>query len=366
MQITAAIATAPQQPFEIRGVTLEAPRPGEVLVRIAGAGVCHTDIVFRDQFLPYPLPAVFGHEGSGVVEAVGSDINDLKTGDKVVLSFSSCGHCPSCEHDIPAYCRDFGPLNFAGMRPDGTTPLSDKGARIAGAFFGQSSFASHALAERRNVVKVDTSTPVELLGPLGCGIQTGAGTVMRSLACKAGSSIIVFGGGSVGLAAVMGAVVQGCKTIILFEPMASRRELALELGATHAFDPRACDVVETVRSIVPSGVDYAVDASGIVGVMQQAIACLGPMGTLGLVGVPPSATSELPINIAQVITSGLTIKGIIEGDSDPATFIPELIKLHDEGKFPFDRLIKTYPLADINKAIEAQHHGECIKVVLIP
>lgn len=366
MQIKAAVATAPQQPFDIREVTLEAPRPGEVLVRIAGAGVCHTDIVFRDQFLPYPLPAVFGHEGAGIVEAVGSEIKDLKPGDKVVLSFSSCGHCPSCEHDIPAYCEGFGPLNFAGMRPDGSTPLTEQGVRIAGAFFGQSSFASHALADRRNVVKVDTAAPIELLGPLGCGIQTGAGTVMRSLACKAGSSIVVFGGGSVGLAAVMGAVVQGCGTIILFEPMARRRELALELGATHAFDPRGCDVVETVRGIVPAGVDYAVDASGIVAVMQQAIACLGPMGALGLVGVPPSATSELAINITQVITSGLTIKGVIEGDSDPATFIPELIKLHDEGKFPFDRLIKTYPLADINKAIEAQHHGDCVKVVLIP
>jgi len=366
VQIKAAVALAPNTPFEYRELSLEAPRANEILVKIAGSGICHTDLVFRDQFLPYPLPAVFGHEGSGTVAAVGSGVTDLVPGDKVVLSFSSCGHCHNCERHIPAYCTTFAPLNFAGMRPDGSATLTSPSGPVAGSFFGQSSFATHALAERRNVVKVETKTPIELLGPLGCGIQTGAGAVMQSLACEAGSSIVIFGGGSVGLAAVMGAAVQNCATIILCEPMAKRRALGLELGATHVIDPKAGDVVEAVRAIVPTGVAYAVDTSGVVAVMNQAIACLGAMGSLGLVGVPPSATDELSFNITHVLTSGLTIKGIIEGDSDPAMFIPRLVALHDQGRFPFDRLIATYPMAQINAALEAQHRGECVKAVLIP
>jgi len=365
----AAVARLPKGDFTVESVALDAPRAGEVLVKIAGVGLCHTDLIFRDQFVPYALPAILGHEGSGVVEAVGEGVTGLAIGDRVVLGFSSCGACPRCEDGLPSYCQNFVPLNYAGMRlEDGSTACCAGRERVGTHFFGQSSFATHAITRARNVVKVgETSAPLELLGPLGCGFQTGAGGVMRSLACHKGSTIAVFGGGPVGLAAVMGAVIQGCSTIILVEPMAARRTAGLDLGATHVIDPRAADnLAETLRAIVPAGLDYAFDTSGVVPVIEAGIAALGSHGAIGLVGVPKNPEDSISVNIAALMTPGLRIIGIIEGDSDPQTFIPELLAHHAGGRFPFDRLIKTFKLAEINEAVAAQARGECIKAVLIP
>ncbi len=368
MQTIAAVARQPHADFTIETLDLEAPRGDEVLVRIAGVGLCHTDLVFRDQFVPYPLPAVLGHEGAGVVEAVGADVTGLQPGDRVVLGFSSCGHCARCADALPSYCHDFPPLNYAGVRlEDGSTAFSKDGQAISSHFFGQSSFAARTVVRARNVVKVtDPDAPLEILGPLGCGFQTGAGGVMRSLACPAGSSIAIVGGGPVGLAAVMGAVIRDCATIILIEPVPARRKLALDLGATHVIDPAAGDVAPAIRDIVPGGVDFAFDTSGRVTAIEAALAALAPRGMLGLVGVPPKADDAVAINIAGMITYGQRVVGIMEGDSDPQTFIPELIAAHRAGRFPFDRLVKTFPLADINAAIDAQRRGDCVKVVLIP
>jgi len=220
------------------------------LVKIAGVGLCHTDIVFSGRTDGYPFPAVFGHEGSGVVLAVGEAVTKVAPGDAVAISFRSCGHCDRCDSHDPAYCRTMPMLNYTGAREDGSTSLSGPSGAVASNFFGQSSFASHALTYEENVVKVDDDLPLELLGPLGCGIQTGAGGVMRSLNAKKGSSILIMGGGPVGLAAVMGARIQACGTIILLEPQANRRDLAKEFGATHVIDPNETpDLVDAVRSI---------------------------------------------------------------------------------------------------------------------
>lgn len=363
----AAVAREAGARFTVEDVRVDQPRAGEVLVRIAGVGLCHTDLVFRDQFVPYPLPAVLGHEGAGVVEAVGPDVRDLQVGDRVVLGFSSCGHCARCGEGLPSYCRQFPPLNYAGARlEDGTTALSRGEERIASHFFGQSSFAAHAVVRARNAVKVDDDAPLELLGPLGCGFQTGAGAVMRSMACPAGSSLVIVGGGPVGLAAVMGAVIQRCATIVLVEPVVARRALGRELGATHVVDPAAGDMTAALRAIVPDGVDYALDTSGRIDAIASALAALAPRGLLGLVGVPPRADDALPLNLAAAITFGQRVMGIMVGDSDPQTFIPELIAHHRAGRFPFDRLITTYPLTDINEAIAAQARGDGVKIVLIP
>lgn len=368
MQTTAAVARQPGGEFTIESVTLESPRAGEVLVRIEGVGLCHTDLVFRDQFVPYPLPAVLGHEGAGVIEAIGEGVEGLSIGDRVVLGFSSCGHCARCEERLPSYCREFPPLNYAGMRlEDGSKAYAADGEPISSHFFGQSSFANHAVVRARNVVKVeDDDAPLEILGPLGCGFQTGAGGVMRSMACPAGSSIAIVGGGPVGLAAVMGARIQGCATIAVVEPVESRRQLALDLGATHVVDPRSGDVTERLRGLQPDGFDFAFDTSGRVDAIEAALGALGPRGMLGLVGVPPKAEDAVSINIAGMITFGQRVIGIMEGDSDPQTFIPELIAAHRQGRFPFDRLVRKFPLAEINDAIAAQARGECVKVVLIP
>ena len=367
MKITAAVATAAHTPFDIRELDLGAPQPDEVLVRIKGVGLCHTDLIARDQFIPLPLPAVLGHEGAGIVEAVGSEVRDIAPGDHVVMSFASCGHYPRCDEHLPSYCQSFPLLNYSGRRPDGSTPIHENGEEISGYFFGQSSFASHALAPRRNVVKVPSSAPLEILGPLGCGVQTGVGAIMRSLACDAGSSLAVFGGGTVGLSAVMGGRIQGCDPIIVIEPVASRRELAMELGATHVIDPNAhADIPAAIREIVPAGVDYAFESSGLPKVVGGAMASLGSHGMLGLVGVPPNPEDSLTINLAGAITFGHQIKGIIEGDSDLETFIPQMVTLFQEGRLPFDKLVSTFPLSQINEAVEAHHNGSAIKVVLIP
>lgn len=367
MKTVAAVARKADGDFTVEAVDIEAPRAGEVLVRIVGVGLCHTDLIARDQFIPVPLPAVLGHEGAGIVEAVGDGVVAVKPGDRVVLGFSSCGHCRSCREELPSYCREFPVLNYTGARSDGTTGVTLGGERISANFFGQSSFAAHALTHERNVVRIDADdVPLELLGPLGCGFQTGAGGVMRSMACPAGSTIAIFGGGPVGLAAVMGAAIRQCATVILIEPLAQRREVAMKLGATHVIDPMAIDVAAAIRGIVPDGVDYAFESSGRETVVETALGALASHGMLGLVGVPPRPDSSLSINLASLITFGHRIHGIVEGDSDLQTFIPELVELYRAGRFPFDTLIQTFPLARINEAIAAQARGDCVKAVLIP
>ena len=367
MKINAAIARAAHQPFSIEEADIEDPRADEVLVKIHGVGLCHTDLIARDQFIPIALPAILGHEGAGVVAAVGEQVTKVKAGDRVVLSFASCGRCRRCAENLPSYCASFPALNYSGRRPDGSSGLSISGAPISSSFFGQSSFASHALTHERNLVKVDDSSmPLQILGPLGCGFQTGAGAVMRSLACEPGSSICVFGGGPVGLAAIMGAAIRGCGTIILVEPIAARRTMAKALGATHLIDSASGEVGEAIRAIVPAGVDYALDSSGREEVVMTGLGALGSHGLLGLVGVPPRPESAISVNLASLITFGHRIHGIIEGDSDLDRFIPELLDHFKAGRFPFDTLVKTYPIDQINEAIAAQLRGDCIKAVLIP
>lgn len=364
MKVTAAVARGAEAPFSIETVDLDDPRDDEILVRVVGVGLCHTDLVFKAAGIIAP-PAVFGHEGSGIVEKVGAKVTKVAAGDRVAMSFRSCGQCRRCDKHEPAYCHTMPALNYAGVRTDGSKTLSQDGVAIAGNFFGQSSFATHALTYERNLVKVPENFPLELAGPLGCGVQTGAGGIMRSLACEAESTLLIIGGGAVGLSAVMGAVVQGCSTIIVVEPHASRREMALELGATHVIDPmKDTDLVAAVRAILPIGVDYAFDTAGIPAVLEAVMNCLGPHGTLGVVGIAPPGT-KVPGDMGQVMTFGHTVKGIIEGDSDPDEFIPELMALYTAGRLPFDRLVKTFPLEQINEAIAAQHHGDCVKVVLL-
>lgn len=365
MDITAAVIRRSAGPFTIERLQLELPREDEVRVRIVGVGLCHTDLIARDQAIPVPLPAVFGHEGSGVVEAVGSAVKDLQVGDHVVLSFLSCGDCARCHQAEPCYCHQFAPLNFGGARADGSSALACEGERVSGHFFGQSSFATHALARARNVVKVDRAAPLELLGPLGCGFQTGAGSVMRALAARAGSSIVICGGGAVGLAAVMGAVVQGCSTIVLVEPIAARRALALELGATHGVDPAGGDLATQLRGLLPQGADYVLDNTGIPAVIEAAIGCLAQHGACGVVAAA-TPDAGIALNLTALVLGGHRVQGIVEGDSDPQTLIPELVRLYRAGRFPLDRLVKTWPLARINEAVAAQHRGDCVKAVLLP
>ncbi|CAN5359464.1 NAD(P)-dependent alcohol dehydrogenase [soil metagenome] len=364
MRIQAAIAKQRGGPFVLGGADLDEPRPDEILVRISAVGICHTDLAFKDQDLGLALPAVLGHEGAGTVEKVGSDVTKVSPGDRVLLSFRSCGHCPRCETHDPGYCHQLAGMNFTGRRPDGSTALRDGDQEISSAFFGQSSFASHALAYERNVIKVADDAPLALYAPLGCGVQTGAGAILRSLECKPGRSLVVIGAGTVGLSAVMAARVAGLGPIIVIDPLEARRQAALSCGATDVLDSAADEVGAKVREIVPAGADYAFDTSGHPAAIEQAIGYLGPKGALGLVGVPKDISAVLPLSLALAVGAGLTVRGIIEGDSDPDVFIPDLIALHREGRFPLEQLVTVYPFEQINEAVTDQHHGRVVKAVL--
>ncbi|NKQ54042.1 NAD(P)-dependent alcohol dehydrogenase [Amycolatopsis sp. K13G38] len=366
MQITAAVAAETGGTFTLERVTLDDPGPGEVLVEIAGVGLCHTDLAAKDGHLPFPLPGVFGHEGSGVVTAVGEGVGKVRPGDKVALSFNSCGRCTQCTANEPAYCQEFMARNFAGARPDGSATLHRDGQALGSEFFGQSSFATHALAHERNVVKVPDDAPLELVGPLGCGVQTGAGAVLNSLDCRAGSTLLVLGGGSVGLSAVLAGVVRELGRIIVVEPHAARRDLALSLGATDVLDPAAGPLPEQVRAITAEGADYVIDTTGIADVLGQAMLALAHRAKVGIIGVPADPEAALALNLIQAQVLGVRVMGIVEGDSDPDVFIPELLELHRGGRFPFDKLITTMPFTRINEAVAAQHRGEAVKIVLIP
>lgn len=367
MKISAVIASQEDHSFSYQDVEIDDPRDDEIRVKIEAVGLCHTDVLARDGFYPIEGDAVLGHEGAGIVEKIGKNITKVKRGDRVGISFRSCGQCKKCETKNAAYCTDFVGMNITGSRPDGTRALKQGSHELASNFFGQSSFATHALTYETNVVLLSDDIPFEIAAPLGCGVQTGAGTVMNSLECESGSSLIVTGCGTVGLSAVMAAKIQGCDTIIAIEPKKSRRELALELGATHAIDPIAHpDFEEAVRKIIPDGVNYAVDTTGRRLTLECLARCFTTKGTLALVGMPTSLEDDVSFAGIQFLAGGLTIKGIIEGDSHPDIFIPKLMDYFKAGYLPVDKLIKTYPLSLIDKAVQDHHSGACIKAVLIP
>ncbi|MEV5843522.1 NAD(P)-dependent alcohol dehydrogenase [Streptomyces sp. NPDC051985] len=361
---TAAVLRAADGPFTVEEVTLDDPGPGEVLVKITAAGLCHTDLLTRHG-LPLPMPVVVGHEGAGIVEQVGPGVTRLRPGDHVVLTFDSCGTCAHCLTGTPAYCDDFLPRNLTGVGAAGAGPgrprMADRsGASVASRWFGQSSLAGHAIAAERNAVRVDEDLPLELLGPLGCGIQTGAGAVLEYLKPSSHSSVAVFGAGAVRLAAVMAAHAAGAREIIAVDLHESRRELALELGATHACDGADPDLAARIRSWTGGGADTALDTTGVSAVVGTALASLRNRGVCALVG----AGGEIVLP-PQILSAGKVLTFLMEGDAVPQVFVPRLISLWRQGRFPFDRLIRTYPLKAVNEAENDRVAGLTVKPVLL-
>ncbi len=363
MQVHAAVLRERTAPFVVERVELADPGPGQVLVEIAGTGFCHTDVLPRqDGFLAVP-PLIAGHEGAGVVTAVGPGVDEVAVGAHVLLSFDSCGRCTNCAAGHPAYCETFFARNLTGKARGGPGPIVDaEGNPVAARWFGQSSFASHAIAGPRNVVVVDPALPLHLLGPLGCGIQTGAGSVLVALGVEAGTSVAVFGAGGVGLAAVMAARVAGAAAIVAVDLHDARLALAQELGATHVLRGDADDVAGQIRKLTSGGVQYALDTTGAPAVIAAGIDALRPTGTIGLVG----AGSRELVLAPSALATGKNVMGILEGDAVPQVFLPRLIALWRAGRFPFDKLIRTYPLSAINEAERDAARGVTIKPVLIP
>jgi len=352
IKLEAAVLRRRGGPLTIESLEMEGPRDDEVLVRLVASGVCHTDIAFCDDWDETDGAVVLGHEGAGVAERVGKSVKGVAVGDHVVLSYLSCGRCRSCRSGRPAHCRFLWEANFGFQRLDGSNALQRSGVR--GHFFGQSSFATHTLATERNIVRVPRDLPLEVLAPLGCCVQTGAGTVMNSLKVSSGQSIAVFGTGGVGLSAVMAASLVGAGPIIGVDIRPRRLGLALKLGATHRIDGRRQDIAAGIAAITGRGVDYVVETTGIPDLHRLAVDILNPRGTVALL------TGEQ----GEALSRGRKTLGIIQGDAVPQQFIPRLIELYRAGRFPFDRLEKCYDFRDINDAIADSRRGGAVKPVV--
>ena len=358
MKIEAAITREKDAPFSIERVDLAAVRRDEMLIRLAATGICHTDLATVHQEFPIPLPYVLGHEGSGVVMELGSDVRDFRVGDHVVLTFESCGICESCAKGHPAYCHDYGPRNFGRQRPDGEPFFIDNdGVAIAGRYLGQSSFATHAIATPRNAVKVRSGVPLEMLPGFGCGFMTGAAAVMNVIRPRSKSTFAVLGAGALGFAALFAAKIAGCERIVMVDRVGSRLRLASELGASEVIDTGVQDLAKALGSL-----DYVVDTTGFGPLVACAVQALNRRGTVVLLGGSRSRIAEIDV---VALLQGKVLRGEIFGDADPHVIIPHLIDLYVEGRFPVDRLIRKYSFAQINEAAADASSGVTIKPVLL-
>jgi aryl-alcohol dehydrogenase len=358
MRIDAAVVSTPGGPFEVMPVDIDEPRQGEVLVRMRAVGICHTDLGMKATWSRRRLPQIFGHEGAGIVEAVGPGVTRVVPGQTVCLTFRSCGDCAQCVAEHPAYCT--AGWNTAG-RSDGSPTLTRAGTRVHGGFFGQSSFATYAIAHEDNTVFVPGGLPAAVAAPLGCGVQTGYGTVTRVMRPEPGAAVAVYGAGSVGLCAVTAAVRAGAD-VVAVDPISGRRALAEKFGAIGTVDPSATDdVAGAVSAIHGRGSRHAIDTTARQDVLDAAVSAAEPRGDIILVGIG----RRLEFDVMQVLYKGVTIRGVVEGDVVPAEIIPELAALYVAGELPLDDLIEEYPFADIERAAADSLAGRTVKPVLV-
>ncbi|WP_407180729.1 NAD(P)-dependent alcohol dehydrogenase [Bradyrhizobium sp. STM 3562] len=360
--VLAAIANGPRDPFEIATCQIAPPQAGEVLVRVHACGICHTDLAVKLQHIPIPMPKVLGHEGAGVVEEVGPGVTQVRPGDHVLMSFGSCGECPNCRDGALGYCDHFRAVNLFGTRTGGSV-LMRNGSELGGHFFAQSAFATHAIATTRNVIKIGDDLPLELVAPLGCGVQTGMGTVINVLRPRPGTSIAVFGVGAVGLSAIIAAGIVGCSTIIAVDVVPERLRVAQELGATHAVSGRADDPAAEIVEVTQGGANFSLDTTGVPAAATNSINCLRARGICAQVAAPPRGTLYAA-EASVLVGRGLTVRGVVEGDANPKLFIPRMIGLFRDGRLPLDKFVKTYPLEKINEAVDDLEHGRVVKPVL--
>ncbi|AEO68462.1 uncharacterized protein THITE_2118006 [Thermothielavioides terrestris NRRL 8126] len=371
LQTEALVLSEAGGPFVLTPIVIQDLRPDEVLVEIKYSGVCHTDFWVQQGNLADVMgfPAIAGHEGAGIVRAIGSDVKNksLQVGDAVLLSFTACGDCDDCKHNY-SRCRMFGPLNLTGTRrQDGTSPtkLLD-GRPVRSQFFGQSSFSRFTAAHELCVVKCPSPEDLAIYSPMGCGYQTGAGTILNVLKPRPDQTVAVFGAGSVGFAAIMTAASIPAKQVIAIDIVEQKLALARELGATHTINTAAIQgsVVDEVMKLTGGkGVDFAVDTTGVSAVVEKMLDCLAYAGTAASVGAPPRA-DKITVNVGSFFAEKKNWLAIAEGDSHPPEFIPRPIDLHKQGKFPIEKICKVYPVADLKTAIADMKTGAVIKPII--
>jgi aryl-alcohol dehydrogenase len=363
MKITAAVVGERGGDFAVESLDLCNPRADELLVEVSASGMCATDLHGRDGYYNTPYPAVFGHEGAGIVRAIGSGVTEFKPGDHVVMSYPWCGECPNSRTQRQSYCLHAFDLKMNGTRADGSTLHAKGGRPVFSAFFQQSSFGTFTIANQLYAVKVRSDVPLETLGPLACGGQTGAGAVLNVMKPRPGDSFAVFGVGAVGLSGLMAATIAGCAPIVAVDVHEHRLALARELGATHVINHAGrTDVVAEIKKITGVGARFTLETSAVAQVLREAVDCLMPAGTCVLLGSARAGTEaaiETPF-----LQNGRTLRGVIQGDSVPKQFIPKLADYIAAGKFPIERMITFYDLADINRAAEESASGATIKPVL--
>lgn len=347
--------------FTLCEVEFDELRTDEILVEIEASGVCFTDVEGKRLLSP---PAVLGHEGTGTVVEIGNQVRSVKTGDRVILSYPSCGRCPSCDANLPYLCDYDMPLCFDGCRSDGSKPVLLDGESISSAFFQQSSFATHAVSNERNAVVISGIYDPSLLAAVPCGVQTGAGSVLNAFNVQADEGLVVYGTGVVGLSAIMAGTLVGASPLIAVDINESRLGLAREFGATHVVNAAKENAAERIKKWAPRGVPYVLDTSGTLQAFEAGIDNLCMGGTLGYV-TPPSGGEHLSFSFEKPMMRAANLRGIIQGSSVPQQFLPRLLELQREGRFPFDRLIRTYAFEEINQAFADAKSGETVKPVLL-
>jgi len=360
----AAVLNAPGE-LVVDDVEFGSPGPGEVLVKLVASGLCHTDLGVIAGGIPFPTPGVIGHEGGGVVQSVGPGVTSVVPGDKVLLSFTSCGECAACTSAHPAYCDTWLPRNLLGMlRTEGSGGITRADGDVTAHFFGQSSFGQYSIADERSVVRVDQDADLAVLAPLGCGILTGFGSIWNVLDPGPDDIVAVYGTGAVGLSAVIAASLRSPARLIAIDIVDERLTLARELGATDTINAKTENVAERLAEITGGrGVTKSFDTTGSPQVARGALDAASTRGTVLVCGAPPPGT-EIPVDI-QGILAGKVLRGVTMGDSDPRVLIPQLVALHASGGLPLEKLEKRYSLDEIGQAADDMHHGVTVKPVIV-
>lgn len=356
---------AQSKPLSIEEIELVPPGPGEVLVHIEAAGLCHSDLSVINGDRPRPLPMALGHEAAGVVEEVGEGVTDLKRGDHVVLVFvPSCGHCPPCAEGRPALCEPGAAANGAGTLLGGGRRLSRNGQPIHH-HLGCSAFAEYATVSRRSAIKIDPELPLDEAALFGCAVLTGVGAVVNTAHMRMGDSVAVIGLGGVGLASLLGARASGARHIVAVDLADAKLELAKSLGATHVFNAGSPDCMEQIRQATAGGVDYAFELAGSVKALDLAYRITRRGGTTVTAGLPPP-TATFPLPAVHLVAEERTIKGSYIGTCVPSRDLPRYIDLYRQGRLPVDRLMSgRLTLEEINLGFDLLHEGKAVRQVVV-